>query len=281
VTRVVFAVRDPHPVSGGGAEALREAGIEVEEGAGRRTAAHLLAGFASLVERKRPRFLLKMAASLDGRIATAGGQSRWISSEPARAWVHRLRRGADGILIGTRTAERDNPSLTTRSIPGRSPDRFVLDARLRLKPGARVWNEDGTRRVAVAGPGASPEARRVLEEKGVEVWELPVDGEGRIDLLALAERMGEEGYTNILVEGGGVLAGSLLEAQLVDAAHLVVARHLLLGGGGPGWTEGLSVSSVPRALRLARTTIESLGPDWRITLVPEAAQWWDPETIHV
>jgi len=281
VTRVVFAARDPHPVSGGGAQALRDAGVEVEEGPGRRAAAHLIAGFTSLVERQRPRIVLKMAASLDGRIATAAGQSRWISSEPARAWVHRLRREADGILIGTRTAELDNPSLTTRSVQGRSPDRFVLDAGLRLKPTARVWEENGSRRVAVASPDAPAEARAALEERGVEVWEIPTGEEGRIDLRALAARMGEEGYTNLLVEGGGTLAGALFETQLVDVAHVVVATQLLLGGGGPGWTEGLNVPSVPRAVRIARTSLAPLGPDWRITLVPEAAQWWDPETSHV
>jgi diaminohydroxyphosphoribosylaminopyrimidine deaminase/5-amino-6-(5-phosphoribosylamino)uracil reductase len=281
VTRVVFAARDPNPVSAGGAQALRDAGVEVEEGPGRRQAAHLLAGFTSLVERKRPRFHLKMAASLDGRIATDSGQSRWISSEAARAWVHRLRRESDGVLIGTRTAELDNPALTTRSVAGRSPDRFVLDARLRLKPTARVWQENGARRVAIAGPDAPPEARAALEEKGVEVWETPAAEDGRLDLRSLAERMGEEGYTNILVEGGGTLAGSLFEAQLVDVADVVLARHLILGGGGPGWAEGLRVPSVPRAVRVARSSIRPLGPDWRVTLVPEAAQWWDPETSHV
>jgi diaminohydroxyphosphoribosylaminopyrimidine deaminase/5-amino-6-(5-phosphoribosylamino)uracil reductase len=93
--------------------------------------------------------------------------------------------------------------------------------------------------------------------------------------------MGGEGYTNVLVEGGGTVAGSFLADHLVDTAWVVMARHLLLGGGGPGWTQGLDVQGVPRAVKLSRSDMRPLGPDWLITLVPESAQWWDPETDHV
>ena len=281
ITRVHVATRDPNPESGSGDEALEKAGIRVVMGPGQRAAAFLTAGFASRIERKRPRFSLKMAVSLDGRIASAGGDSRWISSETARAWVHRRRREADGIVIGAETAARDNPALSTRAVSGRSADRFILDSQLRVSPGARVWTKNGVRRVAVSTQAASAENRETLERGGVEVWTLPDDAEGRVDLTAFARRLGDEGYTNMLVEGGGTLAGALFRASLIDVVWLVTSRRLLLGGGGPGWTQGLSVTAVPRAVKIARADLRSLGPDWLTTVVPESAQWWDPETIHV
>ena len=277
VRRVHIGALDPNPVSGGGAELLRQAGVEVVQGPGEREAAHLLAGFASLVQRARPRFTLKVAVSLDGRLATAARDSRWISSEIARAWVHRRRREADGVLVGAGTVRDDDPSLTTRAVVGRSPDRFVVDSRLSVPPEARVWNDDGVRRVAATTAEAPAPARRALEQRGVEVWTLPADAEGRVDLPALAERLGEEGYTNLLVEGGGVLAGALLAARLVDVAWIVVAPRMLLGGGGPGWTEGLRVPAVPRAVHLAQVTVRPMGSDYLVTAVPDAAQWWAPE----
>jgi diaminohydroxyphosphoribosylaminopyrimidine deaminase/5-amino-6-(5-phosphoribosylamino)uracil reductase len=281
VARVHFGALDPNRGSGSGVEALRAAGIEVIQGPNRREAEVLIAGFASLVERKRPRIALKAATSLDGRIAAASGDSKWISSTIARAWAHRRRREADAILVGSGTALKDNPQLTTRSVKGRSPDRFVLDSKLRTPPAARVWAQDGARRVAVTTESAPPEAAGALRGLGVEVWTLPADANGRPDLQALAARMGEDGYTNLLVEGGGTVAGALFAAQLVDVAWVVMARHMLLGGGGPGWTEGLRVPSVARAPKIARTELRKLGPDWLITLVPESATWWDPEIAHV
>ena len=281
VVRVHVGALDPNRGSGDGIAALRQAGIEVQLGPRRREAEHLIAGFASLVERRRPRIAVKLAASLDGRIATAAGDSRWISSEAARAWVHRRRREADAILVGSGTALKDNPQLTVRSVRGRSPDRFVLDPKLRTPPAARMWAQDGARRVAVTTESAPAEAVGALRGRGVEVWTLQADRHGRPDLEALAARMGEEGYTNLLVEGGGGVAGALFEAQLVDVAWVVLARHVLLGGGGPGWTEGLRVSSVARAPKIARTDLRRLGPDWLVTLVPEAAEWWDPEIAYV
>jgi diaminohydroxyphosphoribosylaminopyrimidine deaminase/5-amino-6-(5-phosphoribosylamino)uracil reductase len=280
IRRVHIAARDPNPRSGSGAQALAKAGVDVAMGPGERAAAHLIAGFRSRLEQGRPRFALKVASSLDGRIATGNGDSRWISSKVARAWVHRRRREADAILIGAGTARRDNPSLTTRHVPGRSPDRFVVDSNLSVSAKNKVWNEDGIRRVAAAVASAPSGEAEALAAKGVEVWRLPAGPEGRVSLRALAERMGQEGYTNVLVEGGGTLAGALLQEHLIDTVWIATGS-LLLGGGGPGWTEGLTVNAVSRAVRIARTEVRPLGPDWLMTLVPESAQWWDPETEHV
>jgi diaminohydroxyphosphoribosylaminopyrimidine deaminase/5-amino-6-(5-phosphoribosylamino)uracil reductase len=280
IKQVYIGARDPNPLSGDGIEALRNAGIEVVMGPERRRAGYLVAGFASRLERKRPRFALKMAVSLDGRIASGGGDSRWISSEVARAWVHRRRREADGIMVGVGTVLADNPALTTRAVKGRSPDRFVLDSKLRSSPKARVFREDGVRRVVVTTED-STEKRASFEAQGVDIWAVAAEEGGRVSLPAFARKLGDEGYTQMLAEGGGTLAGALFSAHLVDVAWLVTAPHLLLGGTGPGWTQGLEVSAVPRALRISRADMRALGPDWITTLVPESAQWWDPETSHV
>jgi diaminohydroxyphosphoribosylaminopyrimidine deaminase / 5-amino-6-(5-phosphoribosylamino)uracil reductase len=281
IRRVDLAVRDPNPASNRGLEALQAAGIDVRVGVDERRARHLLAGFASRVERRRPRFALKMASSLDGKIASASGDSRWISSDVARAWVHRRRREADAILVGSGTVRADDPLLTIRSVRGRNPDRIVMDAGLKTPASAKVWKADGPRRIAVASEGAPREAKHAIEGQGVEVWTVPEVASGRIDLSKFAARLGEEGYTNVLIEGGGTIAGAFIEAHLVDVIWLVMSRHLLLGGGGPGWSEGLRVPSVTRALKVSRTHIASMGPDWLCTIVPEYAQWWDPETGHV
>jgi len=281
IRRVEIAVRDPNPRSNRGLDALQAAGVDVRVGSDERRARYLLAGFASQVERKRPRFSLKMAASLDGKIASPAGDSRWISSDIARAWVHRRRREADAVLVGEGTVRADDPLLTTRSVRGRNPDRIVLDAGLKTPASAKVWKPDGPRRIAVASENAPASAKDALERQGVEVWILPESAPGHIELSKLAERLGEEGYTNVLLEGGGRVGGAFIEAHLVDVIWLVMSRHLLLGGGGPGWSEGLRVPSVTRALKVSRSKIASLGPDWLCTIVPEYAQWWDPETGHV
>jgi diaminohydroxyphosphoribosylaminopyrimidine deaminase/5-amino-6-(5-phosphoribosylamino)uracil reductase len=140
-----------------------------------------------------------------------------------------------------------------------------------------VWTQDGARRVVLATERADAARRDALEKIGVEIWTVPADGEGRASLAAAATRLGREGYANLLVEGGGALVGSLLRDQLADVLWVAMSPRVLLGGGGPGWTEGLRVESVARAVRIARAAHRPLGPDWLFTLVPESAQWWDPE----
>jgi len=279
IRRVVVGRRDPNPASGSGAEALREAGVEVVFGGGDRAAAHLIAGFAVHNLLGRPRITLKVAVSLDGRIAAAGGDARWISSPEARAWVHRRRREADAMMIGAGTAVADNPSLTVRSVKGRSPDRIVVDSRLRVKPASRMYDANGPARLVATTDAAPETARRALVDRGVEVLVLPADTSGRVDLRALAAALGQRGYTDILCEGGGELGGALFQAHLVDRAWVVQSGRLLLGGGGPGWTQGLRVDSVARAPRLSRVSWRRLGPDLLLEAVPESAQWWDPETL--
>ena len=278
IQRVIICRRDVNPESGRGAEFLREQGVQVEFGFGNRQAAHLLAGFESWVARKRPRVALKLAASLDGRIASASGDSRWISSPESRAWVHRRRREADAVLVGAGTAIKDNPRLTVRAVSGKSPDRVVLDSLLKVPPTHRVWKEDGSARWVFTTELSAPEDRGALLDVGVRVEIVGSDEEGRVSLSEVLAKLGENGYTNVFCEGGGTLSGAMLRDKLADVVWLMTAPRLVLGSGGPSWTDGLHSSRVARGLKLSRTEMRRLGTDWLITAVPEYAQWFDPQT---
>ncbi len=240
--RVVISALDPNPRHAGrGVELLRASGVAVvvsvlaEEGNER------IAPFASWVTRGRPRVLLKMAATLDGRIADAEGRSRWITGPEARAVVHAARRASDAILVGRVTAEQDDPSLLPIPDEGRAPWRVVLDAQGRLPPTLKLFTDDARARTLVAVTENCPPAYRPrLEEAGVGVMTLPSLG-GRVDLPALMEELGRRDVMQVLCEGGGRLAAALLRAQLVDELWWMMAPRVLGGAGIPavddtGWT---------------------------------------------
>ena len=230
VARVAYAIEDPNPrVRGRGGRRLREAGVAVHEGLLSDGAGELNRGFARWVVTGRPYVTLKLAVSLDGQIAAAGGASRWISGEAARRMVHRMRSESDAILVGGGTARRDDPLLTARVPGGRTPRRVVLTTR----PGAlrrnRIFRE-GPGEVLVACPAGIQrrEAER-LRALGARVLPLPSRG-GRIRAADLLGALGAEGVTSLLVEGGGKTAGWLAAEGGVDRYVLFVAP-LLLGEG--------------------------------------------------
>jgi diaminohydroxyphosphoribosylaminopyrimidine deaminase/5-amino-6-(5-phosphoribosylamino)uracil reductase len=213
---------------------LKAAGIAVEVGEGAAQAAEINAGFLLRVEQGRPLFHLKLASSLDGRIATATGDSKWITGEVARADGQRLRATHDAILVGIGTAATDDPELTCR-LPGlakRSPIRIVLDSRARLASTSKLATTARLVPVWVLCTSAAPAAaRRALREVGVEVVEVAAGGDGHLDVAAVAETLGARGLTRVLVEGGGQVAASFLKAGLVDRISLYRAG-LVLGGDG-------------------------------------------------
>ena len=228
VARVVCALRDPNPrVAGGGLEELARAGVAVESGLLASDAAELNRGFLRRMSSGRPWVTLKIGASLDGRTALAGGASRWITGEAARADVQRLRARASAVVTGIGTVLADDPELTVRDpeleLLGRRPLRVVLDSRLRTPVGARVLDESAPT-VVFATPGA-PDARALLE-RSARIETLP-GRDGRIDLAALLDRLGALECNEILVEAGPALAGAFLEAGLVDEFVLYVAPCVL------------------------------------------------------
>jgi diaminohydroxyphosphoribosylaminopyrimidine deaminase / 5-amino-6-(5-phosphoribosylamino)uracil reductase len=237
VTRVVAAVGDPHrEVDGRGVARLRAAGVAVTLGVRERQARALNRAFFHAVTRGRPHVTLKAAMTLDGKIASADGASRWITGDAARLEGHRLRFAADAILVGIGTVLADDPQLTVRhpELPAKEPFRVVVDSRLRIPPGARVLRAGDPARTVVAcvapapaGPAAS------LRGRGVRVLELPGDA-GRVDLRALLEALRALDVIGVLAEGGGELGGALAEAGLVDRVAFFVAPRLLGGREAPG-----------------------------------------------
>lgn len=264
VARVFAAIEDPDPrVSGAGIARLRAAGIAVETGLCAAEAEELNAGFFCRVKHARPLVTLKLATSLDGRIATAAGESRWITGPAARERAHLLRATHDAVLVGTGTALADDPQLTCR-LPGledRSPVRVVIDRNLRLPATLRLFAEAGQSPTWLATLSRSEPVRQAaLKEQGVEIVEVAADTAGGIDLAALLRALGDRGLTRLLVEGGGALAASLLRAGLVD--RLVWMRApLALGGDGIAAIGTLGFTGLAAAPRFELISSEIAGGD--------------------
>jgi diaminohydroxyphosphoribosylaminopyrimidine deaminase / 5-amino-6-(5-phosphoribosylamino)uracil reductase len=264
VNRVVAAVEDPDPrVSGRGIARLREAGIAVDSGLCAAEAAELNAGFFSRVKLGRPLVTLKLATSLDGRIATASGESRWITGPAARQRAHLLRATHDAVLVGTGTALADDPELTCR-LPGltdRSPVRIVIDRTLRLPATLKLLAETNKASTwVVTLPSSDPMRQATLTKQGAKVIEVASDGAAGVDLAVLLRRLGDEGLTRILVEGGGRLAAALLRGGLVD--RLVWMRApLILGGDGMPAIAALGLDRLAGAPRFALVSSEIAGGD--------------------
>ncbi|MCC6546286.1 bifunctional diaminohydroxyphosphoribosylaminopyrimidine deaminase/5-amino-6-(5-phosphoribosylamino)uracil reductase RibD [Candidatus Sumerlaeota bacterium] len=224
---VVIAARDPNSAAAGGAQRLRDEGIEVASGVLEDEARLLNAEFFTFHGLKRPLVTLKWAMSADGCTSLENGESRWITGETARAEVHRRRALHDAVLAGIGTVMRDNARLTARD--GASsfrPMRIVLDSGLKLSPGSAFAGErDGSRAVVVAAEDAPEERGKALKNVGVEVWRLP-----RNDLRALLTRLHQEKIQSVVVEGGRTVAGSFIAAGLVDHVECWIAPRILGGG---------------------------------------------------
>lgn len=270
IARVVSALEDPDPrVRGAGHARLRAAGIQVDVGEGAGEAAEINAGFFLRVRQGRPLFHLKLATSLDSRIASSSGESRWITGDAARADGHRLRAAHDAILIGIGTALADDPELTCRlaGLEGRSPLRLVLDSQARLAAGSKLATSARTIPLWLLCTKAAPaEARLALVERGVKVIEVAASGAGRVDVAAAAHALGEQGLTRVLVEGGGRVSAAFLQAGLVDRVSCYRAG-VVLGGDGRAAVEAISEGRLDFAPRFNLQSQRQVGRDtletWR------------------
>jgi diaminohydroxyphosphoribosylaminopyrimidine deaminase/5-amino-6-(5-phosphoribosylamino)uracil reductase len=227
---------DPNPqVTGGGGEYLRSRGVPVATGILEAEALRLNEIFVKYATTRRPFVVLKCAATLDGRIATRTGDARWVTGEASRAHVHHLRHGLDGIMVGIGTVLADNPSLTTRldGARGLDPTRIILDSRLTIPEDAKVLNLRSTAGTIIAAGEAAPadKARRLVE-KGATVLRLPRGADGRLDLAALAQHLGEAGITSLLVEGGSRVLASALKSGIADKITFFYAPKILGGDDG-------------------------------------------------
>lgn len=237
VARVVVAIEDPDPrVSATGIARLRAAGIAVTVGVGAAEAGEVNAGFLTRIHEGRPLVTLKLATTLDGRLATHGGESRWITGEAARQRAHLLRANHDAVMIGTGTALADDPHLTCRlpGLDGWSPIRVVLDRRLRLPLTANlVATARATPTWLLTLPGGDAARRQAYADAGVEVIEAPADDSGDLSLPEVMRLLGARGLTRLLAEGGSHAAAALLRDRLVDRLAWFHAPGLMGGDGLP------------------------------------------------
>jgi diaminohydroxyphosphoribosylaminopyrimidine deaminase/5-amino-6-(5-phosphoribosylamino)uracil reductase len=264
IARVVIGCRDPYPlVRGRGIKILRADGIEVTESVLEDECQRLNEGFFTRVTRGRPFFTLKLAASLDGRIAAVGGDSRWISSPESRALVHRWRREADAVMVGAATVIADNPRLTCRLEGGRDPARVIIDGRLRVPATSKIFRQRSSAPTIVVTTAANRARaeRRYHDRRGAgrtEIVAAKAAG-GKIDLAALAHELGGRGWSKILLEGGAHLAGAALTAGIVDRVVFFIAPLIL--GGGLAAVEGLISHTVRDSIRLGPLRVTQVGTD--------------------
>ncbi len=265
IKRVVFSIIDPFPqVNGNGERILSEHGIELVDGIARDEAMRLNEVYLKFVATGRPFVVLKLAQSLDGRIATQTGQSRWLTSDKARTFAHALRARYDAVVVGAGTIRVDNPQLTVRHVKGKNPRRIVVTTSPNLSTRSHVFsgNSDGNTVVAttreVIGRGAY---------SAVTTWAIRSRG-GRLDLGNLLERAASEGMTSILVEGGNQLATSLLKAKLVDKLYLFLAPMII--GAGKDAVGDLSVRRLTDAVKFKEYGFKKLGQDMLFWGYPEA-----------
>jgi len=262
IRRVVVAARDPFPeVAGGGIQRLRQAGLEVEVGLKEQKAAWLNAPYLKLVQTGRPWVIAKWAMTLDGKSATRSGSSQWISGEASRRVVHDIRGRMDAIVVGRATALLDDPLLTARPPGARTPMRIVVDSLASLSPGSQLVHTVDQAPVLVAcGPEASDANRQLLEEAGCEVWTSPSQ-DACERLLDLMDELGRRRVTNVLIEGGSQLTGSLFDANEIDEVHVFIANKLVGGADASIPLAGAGVELMPQAVTLYEPIVAHIEGD--------------------
>ena len=260
ISRVAVGALDPNPlVSGKGVGILRAHGIPVETGVLQKECDRLNRAFFHYITTKRPYVTMKYAMTLDGKIATRTGASRWITGEEARRRVHRDRHANAAILVGVGTVLADDPLLTCRLEGGRQPLRVVCDTCLRTPLDSQIVRTAREFPTVLAAGPVEPEAAAPYEAAGCQVWTLPLRA-GRVDLSALMDRLGEAEIDSLLLEGGGTLNWSMLEAGLVQRVQAYIAPKLF-GGEAKSPVSGAGVALPGQALRLRDLTVTRIGED--------------------
>ncbi|HUI45979.1 MAG TPA: bifunctional diaminohydroxyphosphoribosylaminopyrimidine deaminase/5-amino-6-(5-phosphoribosylamino)uracil reductase RibD [Nitrospirota bacterium] len=262
IKRVVVAAIDPNPqVSGNGIRALRKAGVEVVAGVLEAEAKKLNEAFIKHITSGMPFVTLKIAQTLDGKIATAAGESQWITGEEARKEAHRLRDFHDAILVGVNTVLNDDPSLTTRIARGRDPIRIIVDSKLRTPPSAKVITQKSRAKTYIATiPSASKGKLIRLLDAGSEIV-LAREKNGKVDLKQLLKMLGTYGIMSVLIEGGAEVNASALKAGLVDKVVMFIAPVLMTGADSLCSIGGRSPVKLKQSIKLNHVSLRMIGQD--------------------
>jgi diaminohydroxyphosphoribosylaminopyrimidine deaminase/5-amino-6-(5-phosphoribosylamino)uracil reductase len=260
VKRLVVAMIDPNPrVSGQGVRAIEKKGIEVVTGILRAEAEKLNEAFIKHVTTTIPFVTLKIAQTLDGKIATASGESQWITGPEARREGHRLRDMNDAIIVGIKTVLKDNPSLTARIPKGRDPVRVIIDSSLRIPENAKVITQSSAAQTIVATLTHAPKAKiKKLQDAGAEVLIVKAR-QGRVDLPDLMRKLGAKGIMSVLMEGGAEVNASAIRAGIVDKVVLFIAPMLMTGTDSLCSIGGISPARLSQAIRLTGVTSRRVG----------------------
>jgi len=261
VKEVVAGMMDPNPLVGGrGFRELKRAGIKVRVGLLEEECRTLNEAFIKYVTRRLPFVTLKLAASLDGKIAAVTGDARWISSETSRRMVHKLRNQVDAIVAGVGTVLADDPQLTCRIPNGRNPWRVILDSRLRIPLAASLLRQtDPERSIIVTSDRSSRQRVRAIESLGAQVWRLRLR-RGKIPWTAILRKLAAKDVLSVMIEGGATTAGWALREKAVDKIMLFYGP-IILGGDGRVMIDALGVKRVGQALRVQRTRVRKSGTD--------------------
>ncbi|OLN33614.1 bifunctional diaminohydroxyphosphoribosylaminopyrimidine deaminase/5-amino-6-(5-phosphoribosylamino)uracil reductase RibD [Desulfosporosinus metallidurans] len=265
IKRVVVAMKDPNPlVAGRGIDRLRKSGIQVDVGLLLPEASTMNEVFIKAITTELPFVVYKTAMTLDGKIATETGNSRWVSNEESRHYAHQLRDRYDVILVGSETVIQDNPALTCRLPVGKDPIRLVVDGQLRLPENAQVLTASAHSPCIIATTQAASAVKveRLKRLDQVEIWQY--NSPRHVPLEKLLRDLVCRGWTSVLLEGGGGLAGSLIQEQLVDKLDLFIAPKLV-GGNGPSPLSGLHVKSMSEAKALQNLQIDMETGDLHVT----------------
>ncbi|MGB9761662.1 MAG: bifunctional diaminohydroxyphosphoribosylaminopyrimidine deaminase/5-amino-6-(5-phosphoribosylamino)uracil reductase RibD [Caldimicrobium thiodismutans] len=262
IKRVVCGIKDPNPIACNGLKFLQEKGLEVKTGVLEREVKYLTRFFLSKILRKRPWIMVKIAQSIDGRIAVSSGDSKWISGQKALKLAHKLRSIADAILVGKNTILIDNPELTTRLVKGKNPIRIILDTKAELSPGLKVFEvSEEKRTILCCGEDVLEERLQPFRKKGVEIWKLPLKG-GKIDLHSLMEKAISANILSILVEGGGKVNGTFLQANLIDEVFIMISPMIIGDPKGVFSFEVRPLKALSEAFSLYNCQVQKVGKDF-------------------
>lgn len=252
VKHVVIGTVDPNPmVAGQGIQRLKEAGIETSVGVLEPECIKVNESFFKFIQEKKPFYTLKIAQTLDGKIATAQGHSKWITGDSSRRWVHQLRLENDAVLVGVNTVIADDPELTVRWVKGPNPKRIILDRTIKTPLESKLFKQNDTENTIVATTqSADSEKRKQLENLGVTIWQVD-EVLGQISLCSLEERMAEENITSVLVEGGMKVFTSFIQKKMLDRLFVFIAPKLFGEGKSP--IGDLSIHDASQALTFRET----------------------------